>query len=529
MTEKADNDVAEGSAADPANRSASRAAEVDRRRFLQTGLAVTGSFMAGQSIVSGGLAFAKESEPTNADHSSLRQNIEGQVLTPADPAFEQVALDVWNKYGIAERRPQVIVRAADEKDVAAAVKYARANKLKVAVRGGGHNWCNPSLRNSGMMIDLANLNQVISVDAKAHKAVVQPFVSNREVQARLNAQNLSFPSGHCPPVKVSGYLLSGGMSWNQGVWGPGVGSVEAVELVTPQGEMITANKDRYTDYYWAARGAGPGFFGVITRYHLKLYDLPKAIASSSYYYPVGEVETLALWLESIAGKLPQNIELSLFMLTAPPELAEKSKADAGKVCLVAATIFADSMEEARTSLKPLDDSPIIEKCLSKKVAKPDTFETLFDASGALWPADQRCQVEAAFSNAKLADLFHAVRDHFATTPSPTSLFMIAIFTGPNVPAPLPDAAFSMSARYYGGPWTMWNRAEDDRANTEWHARCLELLKPFLAGYYISESDTVTYPHIVRDSYTETKWNRLRELRKKYDPEGVFFDYSEGLH
>lgn len=474
------------------------------------------------------LAGNRFKDQNNLDTSALLESITGQVLTASDPDFEKIALDVWNKYEATNRRPQLIVRVANEQDVVEAVKFAKARKLKVVVRGGGHNWCNPSLRIGGMMIDLTSLNQVISIDAKAHKAVVQPIISNREIQAHLNAQNLAYPSGHCPPVKLSGYLLSGGMSWNQGVWGTGIGSVEAVELVTPNGDIITANKDQNTDYYWAARGAGSGFFGVAIRYHLKLYDLPKAIACSSYYYPIGEVDTVAQWLESIASKLPPNIELSLLMLTAPPELAEKSRSDAGKVCMVAATIFADSMEEANSSLKPLDDCPIIAKCLSKTVAVPYDFEALFDASGTLWPANHRNQVEAVFSNSKLADLFHGVRDHFLKTPSPTTLIMFAIFTGPNIPAPLSDAAFSMSAHYYGGPWTQWTKAEDDEANTLWHRKCLELLKPFVAGYYIGESDTVTYPNIIQESYTEGKWKRLQELRKKYDPDGVFYDYSDGL-
>jgi FAD/FMN-containing dehydrogenase len=422
----------------------------------------------------------------------------------------------------------LIVRVANEQDVVEAVKFARANKLKIAVRGGGHHWSNSTLRNSGLMIDLTNLNKIISLDAKAHKAVVQPIISNREIQAHLNAQNLSYPSGHCPPVKLSGYLLSGGMSWNQGVWGPGIGSVEAVELVTPDGELITANKDQNTDYYWAARGAGPAFFGVATRYQLKLYDLPKAIACSAYYCPIGEVGAVAEWLESIASKLAPNIELSLFLLTAPLELAEKCKADAGKVCMVTATIFAESMGEVKSSLKPLDDCPIIAKCLSRTVAKPYTFEALFDASGALWPMDHRNHVAAMFSDSNLADMLNAVSDHFLKTPSPTTLIMFAIFTGPNIPAPLPDAAFSMSAHYYGGPWTMWTKAEDDEANTQWHEKCLDLLKPFVIGHYIGETDVVKYPDHVKGSYTENKWKRLEELRKKYDPDGVFFNYSNGL-
>jgi FAD/FMN-containing dehydrogenase len=70
------------------------------------------------------------------------------------------------------------------------------------------------------------------------------------------------------------------MSWNQGVWGYGNESVEAVELVTAEGKLITANEHDHSDYFWAARSAGYGFFGVVTCYHLKLYPLPKAITAS---------------------------------------------------------------------------------------------------------------------------------------------------------------------------------------------------------------------------------------------------------
>ncbi len=132
----------------------------------------------------------------------------------------------------------------NEQDVAAIVKYARANKLKVSVRGGGHNWYALSNRDGGILIDLSNLNKVISIDANARKAVVQPVISNREMQAALKPYDLAFPTGHCPQVKLSGYLLSGGMSWNQGGWGPGVGSVEAIDLVTANGECVTASEKK---------------------------------------------------------------------------------------------------------------------------------------------------------------------------------------------------------------------------------------------------------------------------------------------
>ncbi len=127
-----------------------------------------------------------------------------------------------------DRRPEVIVRVEDEQDVIAAIHFARAHQRKVVVRGGGHNWCQPTLRQGGILIDLSRLDRVISIDVEARKAVVQPVISNRDAQKIFNAHGLAFPSGHCPQVKLSGYLLGGGMSWNQGVWGHGAGSVEAI-------------------------------------------------------------------------------------------------------------------------------------------------------------------------------------------------------------------------------------------------------------------------------------------------------------
>jgi FAD/FMN-containing dehydrogenase len=106
--------------------------------------------------------------------------------------------------------------------------------------------------------------------------------------------------------------------------------------------------------------------------------------------------------------------------------------------------------------------------------------------------------------------------------------LFTIFTGPNVPAPLLDAAFSMSAKIYGGPWTMWRDAADDQANTDWHHQCTTLLRPYNVGYYIGESDTVSRPSAAVEAFSPERWQRLADLRAKYDPDGVFFGYFDGL-
>src|SRR5262249_28665967 len=141
-------------------------------------------------------------------------------------------------------------------------------------------------------------------------------ISNRELLRYLEPYGLAYPSGHCPTVKVSGYLLSGGMSWNHGVWGPGCGSVEAIEMVTADGQLVRASRTEDEDLFWAARGAGPAQFAVAVRYHLNLYPRPKAICTTAYCYRVADAIEVARWLGPLADRLTPNVELSLFMVTA---------------------------------------------------------------------------------------------------------------------------------------------------------------------------------------------------------------------
>jgi FAD/FMN-containing dehydrogenase len=501
---------------------------ISRRGLLSAGLASTGSIILSDAPLA---AAAEQRSAAKVDPGTLKSNFgfRGNVLHTSESGFEEAAFgNLWNELR-PKRHPQIVAQAMDKQDVAAAVKFAQANKLKVTVRGGGHNWCNPSLRNGGLLIDLSNLNRVVSIDAASQRAVVQPIISNRQIQAALNAHGLSFPSGHCPEVKLSGYLLSGGMSWNHGIWGPGVGSVEAIEIVDAKGQIITANATQNPDYFWAARGSGPGFFGVAVGYHLKLYPLPRAITSSAYYYPYDQLVPVARWLDQIASRLPRSVELSLFVVQAPSELSDKATTSNGKVVLVSGVMFADALDAAQSTLNLLDTYPSLDLCLSRSVAKQTGFPALFDASGALWPSHLRCKVDALFFNAPLADLCQTVKDHALAAPSPATVLMFAIYTGKNRPPATPsDAAFSVTGNLYGGPWTMWSAASGDAANISWHSKCMDLLKPHVAAHYIGETDFVGHPEFAKLSYKPAAWERLNNLRDQYDPERLFFDFKGGL-
>jgi FAD/FMN-containing dehydrogenase len=488
-------------------------------------------FVAGAAAAAGGILLAGNSQAetpktTPMNIEALKKACKGKVTTAGEAGFQEALHgDLWNKL-TPDRAPQIVVRAADEQDIIAAVNFARENGLKVVARGGGHNWCQPTLRNGGMLIDIQDFTKVISVDVESRKAVIQPIISNRDIQKTLNPKGLAFPSGHCPQVKASGYLLGGGMAWNPTVWGSGAENVEAMELVTAQGELITASETENPEYFWAARGSGSGFFGIVTKYYLKLYPLPKAIHGSTYYYSLDDAPAVGTWLGEMAPKISPSVELSQFVIQAPPELKEKAAAHQGWICMVTGGAFEDTPEAAKAALAPLEDCPI--KALSRSFATPLNFEQLFDASGALWPEGLRSRVEATFSNSSPGEMMKTTIAKLQEAPSPLTVFLFTIFCGPNVPAPHKNMALSMSAKVYGGPWTMWNDAKDDQVNGDWHHELTALLRPYNVGYYIGESNTVERPSNAVQAYSPENWQRLADLRDKYDPDGVFFGYFDGL-
>ncbi len=100
-----------------------------------------------------------------------------------------------------------------------------------------------------------------------------------ELAPFLESHGRTFTGGHCESVGLGGFLLQGGQGWNSRRWGWGCENVLAVDVVTADGELVHADADENADLYWAARGAGPGFPGVVTRFHLRTYprtaDVPR--------------------------------------------------------------------------------------------------------------------------------------------------------------------------------------------------------------------------------------------------------------
>ncbi len=449
----------------------------------------------------------------------LKQRISGQVVHRNDNEYEGIRHKmVWNALK-PERYPELIVQAASEQDVIEAVNYARENGMKVAVRGGGHSWCASSLRDGGILLDLSRLNAV-EIDPEKRVAAIQPVVTNREFARKLAHYDLAFPFGHCPSVPMSGYILGGGLGWNTGFWGVACSNLLALDVVTADGKLVKATEDENSDFLWAARGSGPGFFGVATKYYLRVYPLPKAITTSMLMFPLDSLPEIIPWVEDVARKMPPFVELALLFSSAPPPVAERCE----RVCTVVATAFADTAQMASDALSALANCPL-ENFLLKDLNADTPFDTLFDTIDNLFPEGKRYAVDNMWSDARPITVLSTLRDQFVKAPSPHSLALSLILPLPPANAPqMPDAAFSMVAPVYIDCSAIWDDDSRDKPNIDWLRSTMQALEPVCVGHYIGEVDLTAHSTRSVRSFNQRNWERLGKLRKKYDPNGLFHSY-----
>jgi len=450
----------------------------------------------------------------------LQGRVSGTVIAKGSPEYEDLRLDlVWNGYKPA-RYPELIVRVANEDDVVEAVRFAREQNLQVSIRGGGHNWVGFSQRDGSLLIDLQALDQS-SIDATSMTAEIEPYSRSQEFNRELAAQGLAFPVGHCATVPMSGFLINGGLGWNSNGWRPACFSVEGARVVTADGEVVVTNERENPDLLWALRGSGPGFFGVVTKYYLKLHPEPKAITSNFYFYPMSSADRLGEWFEEAVEQLPKDVEVLIFMVPAPPDIADRAGSGNGYVCLLSATAFVDSLEEARSAMAVLDESPVLDECLKIERDQATPIDALLDLSPTLWPERLRYLSDTVWSDESPAEVVRITRDHFLRAPS-SGLGTIWFSTGEEgVASAHPDAAFSMTGRTLTLCYAIWETPEDDEANEVWHRAMMDDLDRLGKGHYVGESDIVHFPIRHERSFKPENWQRLQELRRAYDPDGLF--------
>lgn len=236
----------------------------------------------------------------------------GQVLRPGDHGYDQ-ARSVWN--GAIDRRPGFIVRCATSAEIASAVRFAAANGLLLAVKGGGHSIPGWSVCEGGLMIDLSPMKSV-AVDPARRLATVEPGVLLREYDAATQAHGLASPGGEISHTGVAGLTLGGGIGWLSRKYGLACDNLIDAEVVLADGSICVANEHQNTELFWALRGGG-GNFGVVTRFTFRLHQVPPMYAGF-VMYPASQAPQVLAHYERLTREAPEELSLVVALVNAPP-------------------------------------------------------------------------------------------------------------------------------------------------------------------------------------------------------------------
>lgn len=419
-----------------------------------------------------------------------------------------------------KRYPELIIQAKNEADVIQTINYARNNGMPVTVRSTGHNPAKAVIRNEGILLDLSRFRSV-DIDTETQTAWIGPGLRSEELLKLTSEQGLAFPAAHTGIVGLGGYLLGGGLGWNMPEWGLACRSVLAAELVTADGEKRIVSENENQDLLWALRGVGPGFFAAVTRYKLRLYPLHATMRLNRYVIPIENITEAISSFAQISKVKSNRLEIFIKVGRFYPE--NKPYTERQLVCTVGFFAFADTEEDACRVMQPVTDSSIAEMSIVKKENIPLTYDDLYVPPATDYSSPNRSAVQNIWTD-ELAKGMHLLVDKMINDPpsSPRS-FILSAF-GFNPTKHDPGICVRTDASDYLSWYMIAEQEEHIAANYKWMKESLELVDPITKGRYINEIDPLQYPQHVQDCFSKQAWQRLKELRHKYDPNKVFHTY-----
>lgn len=435
------------------------------------------------------------------------------VLERGAPGYEDARRGAVANGLVPERHPAVIVQALSDEDVAAAIALARQRGLRVTVRSGGHSWSGSHLREDCLLIDLAHMTRV-EVNVEAMTAVVEPGIRGSDLSRLLDEHDLFFPTGHCTGPGIGGFILQGGFGWNSRAIGPACMSLEAVDVVTADGELVRADATQNEDLFWAARGAGPGFFAVAVRFHVRLTPRPAVCMANIYLYPLELLEEVMSWARELGPSTPRTMELMVFMrrdLFGHP----------GPVLMVNGPVLADSHEQAVADSRILESCPVLDSALeaaAPRYAVTDVGQ-LVRGSDDFYPPGRRFVADNMWTSAPVDDLLPGLWRIAETIPASPS-HMMWMHWGPPEP-PRPDMAYSLEDDVYIALYGVSARPDDDVRHAEWVTARMGEMEHLATGIQLADENLARRP---MPFVAPENLRRLREIRTRRDPTGLFHEW-----
>jgi FAD/FMN-containing dehydrogenase len=244
------------------------------------------------------------------DHFSSA--LRGDLLLAETPGYDE-ARTIYN--AMVDKRPAMIARCADVADVISAVTFARDNGLTLAIRGGGHNVAGLALCDDGLVIDVSAMKG-IRIDPQRRTARVEGGCVWKDVDHATHAFGLAVPSGIIGTTGVGGLTLGGGFGHLSRHFGLSCDNLLSADVVTADGQLVTASATEHPDLFWALRGGG-GNFGVVTSFEFRLHPVG-TVYGGPIFYPVEHTEMLLRAYRDYMRSVPDAMSAFFSFHQGPP-------------------------------------------------------------------------------------------------------------------------------------------------------------------------------------------------------------------
>ena len=446
-------------------------------------------------------------EPIAIDETEFR----GPILRQGDADYDEQR-KIWN--GAFDKYPAAIVRCAGVADVIAAVKLGRSSGLPVAVRSGGHSFPGFSVADDALLIDLSPLKGV-RVDPERRTARVQAGVLLGELDRETQAFGLAVPSGIVTHTGVAGLTLGGGIGWIMRKHGLSVDQLVSVDLVTAEGEFVTASADENADLFWGVRGGG-GNFGIVTEFEFRCVPLGTQVLAGPIVWPMEQSGDVLRFYRDWVADAPDELMTIIIHRKAPP-LPFIPEELHGKLVVMVICCWAGDLEEGERFIRPLREfgSPVLDICLPKPFL---AHQSMFDPSfpPGRWYYFKACDV------VELSDeLIDITVERSLRIESPLTAFPIWQMGGAVSRVGDDETAFNgrtAGFTYNIGACTATSEGYDEER--EWVRSFWSALEPWHQGVYVNFLGDEGADR-VRQSYGPEKYGRLQALKQKYDPDNFF--------
>lgn len=437
----------------------------------------------------------------------------GEVVIPDSPDYDE-ARKVFN--GMVDRRPALIARCTGVADVMAAVIFARANELTVAVRGGGHSVSGHGTCDGGLVVDLSPMKGVW-VDPENRTARAQAGLRWGEFDRETQAFGLAVTGGRVSDTGIAGLTLGGGSGWIERKCGFTADNLISVEMVSAEGKFIKASASENPDLFWGVRGGG-GNFGVVTSFEYRLHPVGPILLGGMLLYPIEQAREVVSFYRNFISGAPDELGGGCIFLTAPPEPFIPAEVQGTKL-LAVVVCYVGPVEEGEEAIRPLREA--LPPAMDLVQPMPYTvLQSLIDAGN---PPGMQHYWKAGFLDELPGEAIDTIVERAKEMTSPMTVVALIPMGGAvarvendATPLGLRDLAYNFHLL------TQWpDPADDPNRHVEWTRQTYAALAPWTDERVYLNWIGDEGEERVKSGYGPEKYQRLAALKERYDPENIF--------